>query len=142
MKEQIFTATLSAQYKFFSFSSNEFESMKVEEDEFIYEGKMYDIVKAVSRGAIVTVSCIYDRKETNIIAILGDFLSQGTHSERTPYPGNTITLLKFLQTVFIVPSMHIAFSPPINMNPSRYPIYIYKSPSLYLLDSPPESRFV
>ncbi|MBA2407346.1 MAG: hypothetical protein H0V65_05075 [Chitinophagales bacterium] len=139
MQQHIRSGMYSDQYEKFSFSAEQFERMKVEEHEFMYQGRLYDIVKTESCGAIITITCINDDNEKLLIVELSNYLLQIPRSESAPNDGNTTTLLKFLQTAFIVPAKHPLIFPLINSDPFYYTLYHYQSPSSYLLYSPPES---
>ncbi|MEI6456384.1 MAG: hypothetical protein WCO93_08850 [bacterium] len=41
---------------------------RIDKREFLYQGRMYDILKEVKQGAVTVFYCIHDEKEQNLIA--------------------------------------------------------------------------
>lgn len=140
MKQLIRSGMFSAQYETFTFAPAQLELLKVEPHEFVYGGKMYDIVKTSSDGELVTVICIQDEREKELISQFSKYLSHSASSHQSPGQGNsTASLLHFLQTVFITPCSQLTVINEIAAQGSFYQLTIYQWPASTLFNPPPES---
>ncbi|MGB3075099.1 MAG: hypothetical protein WBB36_07250 [Chitinophagales bacterium] len=127
-------------YAVLTFPADQFESMKVETHEFVYEGERYDIVNEVTSGDKIIVTCIQDEKEAALISSLRSYLGKDDSAPQNPAPGNnSINLFKFLQTDFITAfSQHFPTVSNSNIN-AAYSLFIYQWPITSLNNPPPES---
>ncbi|MEP7129382.1 MAG: hypothetical protein ABI729_10960 [Chitinophagales bacterium] len=140
MNALIRSGLLADQYTVLTFPASHLESMKVETAEFVYEGNRYDIVKEVTSGDKVIVTCLQDVKEAALISSIRSYLGKDDSAAQNPAAGNnSINLLKFLQTDFITSaSQRSPVASTSNIN-SVYTLFIYQWPITSLNNPPPES---
>lgn len=99
---------------------------RVDEHEIVYNGNLYDIVKEVPKGKVVTFYCIHDNKEESLIAGMNNMhhkkkaldllqylvtIALPVTSER-PHPQETKTLAYPLLSENFAGNPVIPFSPP------------------------------
>ncbi|MEO6165921.1 MAG: hypothetical protein ABIO46_11385 [Chitinophagales bacterium] len=138
MKKLIRNGKFTDHYETLSFTEQQFEKLKIDDHEFLYDGKMYDIVKIVAEGASLTITCILDEKEKELIGKLGNYLykNQSSHENAGNSSGS---LLKFLDTVFIgVPGSTVTAGQSAILS-SFYRLYFYQCPLSAVINPPPES---
>jgi hypothetical protein len=140
MKQLIRSGKFTDQYENFVFSSGELDELMVDAHEFLFEGKMYDIVSIQHDGAMVKVCCIRDDREKKLISEFGKYLSGNqTSNSSSPTGNNTASLLKFLQGAFLTSCPQNEFYrleiPLIFI----YQLCIYQSPSSSRLYPPPKA---
>lgn len=141
MKEMIRSGLLADHYVDLTFPAGQFAGMQIEDDEFVFDGEHYDIVKVVAAGPIVIVTCVQDTKESELVSSAGRYLDRDYSSiPKTAAGNNTITLLKLLQTVFIIPAADRI--PAEISNPLLFASHlpIYQVPGLLIFNPPPEFR--
>jgi hypothetical protein len=100
IKKQIIAGLPEHQLKIFKFSANEneFQSMGlkwIEENEFIFEGKMYDVVKFKNVDNEKWFYCFEDTRETALTAMHDKLLED---FQNKPLEKNSINLLIHLLT--------------------------------------------
>lgn len=63
------------QFLVFNFSANEVhknKSIKLEETELEYQGRMYDIISKEDKDGMISISCIADGSEDYLLALMGN----------------------------------------------------------------------
>jgi hypothetical protein len=72
----IATGNLNSDHIFvFNFSENELQnnkSIKLEESELKYQGRMYDIISREDKNGMVSISCIADGSEDYLLSLMGN----------------------------------------------------------------------
>ena len=138
MKKLIRSGKFTDHYETMQFSAQRFEKLKVDAHEFVFEGKMYDIVKIVDEGILITVTCILDEKEKELISKLGNYLYKNQSSQENS-GSSSVSLLKFLQSVFIAAPAGMVPANQSVLLPSFYLLCIYQCPLSAVINPPPES---
>lgn len=139
MKEMIRTGELADYYAELTFPAHQFEQMKMDEHEFVYEGERFDIVSVRTAGDDVVVTCVQDAKESSLLRNAISCLDADYSSAPKPTAANnTVNLLKLLQTFFVMPAAEHA---PVTVTGSLLfasQIPIYQIPCTVLYCPPPE----
>ena len=79
----------------FSFEKNEFTRIEwKDDDEFRFEGNLYDIIRTETNGDSVYVYCIYDEDDTSLYAVL-DKLIEKDKDDPEEKDGSGISLSQF-----------------------------------------------
>lgn len=81
-------------------SPEEYQSVKVEEDEIKVDGNMYDIAWVEEENQTVRVFCLHDKGEDNLLAFMNKILTVPLKDGKVPHQ-----ILKFISLSFIVPSV-------------------------------------
>lgn len=139
MKEMIRSGLLSDHYLNLTFPASQFASLQMEDDEFVWNNDRYDIVKIVTAGSHVVITCIQDTKESalmnNAISYLG---KDYTSSPKAAAGNNIISLLKLLQTVFVIPASDRAPAERSDRQLLTAHLPIYQIPGIVIFSPPPE----
>ncbi len=80
-------------------SEAEFIRARVEQHEIKVNGKMYDIARVMFENGNVTVWCLHDEAEDNLLAFL-DAVSSRAHQDSSPLPQS---IQQFLSLTFLIP---------------------------------------
>lgn len=83
----------------------EYIKSKVEEHELKVNGRMYDIARIQVHNGTVTVWCLHDEAEDNLLAFL-DAVSTRAHGDSAPVPPS---IQQFLSLTFLVPVFQFSF---------------------------------
>ena len=143
MKQLIRSGKFTDQYENFVFSSGELDEMMVDAHEFLFEGKMYDIVSIQHDGAMVKVCCIRDDREKKLISEFGKYLSGNqTSNSSSPTGNNTASLLKFLQGAFFFFFPQNEFYRHVVSMIFIYKLCIYQPPASSRLYPPPKTLVI
>jgi hypothetical protein len=81
----------------FTFTTNEFKKVKVEEDEIKVGGKMYDVARVKNSGKIVIVFALADEAEDGLLSFLNE-ITKRSGSDKKPLP---LQLRQLLSIVFL-----------------------------------------
>ena len=139
MKEMIRSGLFSDHYVHLTFPASQFASLQMEDDEFVWNNDRYDIVKMVAAGSNVVITCIQDTKESalmnNAVSYLGN---ENSSKPKTAAGNNTITLLKLLQAVFVVPASDKAPAERSSVQVLTAHLPIYQIPGILIFTPPPE----
>ena len=143
MKQLIRSGKFTEQYENFVFSAGQLDELMVDAHEFLFEGKMYDIVSIQHDGAMMKVCCIRDDREKKLISEFGKYLS-GNHASNTSSPtgNNTASLLKFLQGAFLTSCPQNEFYRQEVSLIFIYKLCIYQSPASSRLYPPPKTLVI
>lgn len=102
MQQRILRDPDPSKFEEFSFSFNPDQKSEqpqwLEDNEFRYQGQLYDVVSKKMENGRLIVRCISDKKETELIAHYKNLAQDDFGS---PAGKGTITLLKLIQTFFI-----------------------------------------
>jgi len=114
----------------------EFEDAQVEEDEIEVEDKMYDVARIEKSGNEITVYCLHDQAEDNLLSFLDEILKKASHDKK-PLPLNFLDLLE-------ASDLPVPFK-FIHVDKSALPFFIsdfisYKDP-ISSLTTPPPKQF-
>lgn len=113
----------------------EFSKSRVEEHEIKVNGRMYDIARVQFDNGNVTVWCLHDEAEDNLLAFL-DAVSNRAHRDSNPVPAS---IQKFLSLTFLVPVFRFSFlSTVISKSETAYQLRFY---STWLTVHSPPPRF-
>ena len=133
-REIIQSGKVSSNYKSFQISLEDYFAA-VNGDEIIFEDLIYDIVSSEWHGSTITILCLPDEKESNLLKELWNFLSHNIPTEESGSDGNDV-LLKFLDTFFIA-----VIQPEYSHSPCIYSqgqcLYSYYLPPVVAHFSPP-----
>jgi hypothetical protein len=100
------------------FTPDEIKNLSWENDnEFEYEGKMYDVVKKEMNKAFITILCMADEKETILI---DNYLKAQQHSSQH---SSSTTLLKLLSQQYVM-SFSSEILPPVLIAKKNFPSYL------------------
>jgi hypothetical protein len=91
---------------------------RLDKREFLYQGKMYDILKEVKKGAVSIFYCIHDEKEQKLLAgfkkvchsKLSHFLSEHVVKTALPVPGKIFSPLSGNRVRFPLLKNNICFA--------------------------------
>lgn len=86
-------------------TETEFKRSRVEEHEIKVDDRMYDIARVQYDGEKVTVWCLHDEAEDNLMSFL-DAVSNRAHQDSTPLP---LSIQQFLSLTFLVPEFQLHF---------------------------------
>lgn len=105
IKEQIKENNFNQIVEILGFSKKDLLNGKIkldfiEEHEFKYNGKMYDIITKWESGDSIYYKCINDTKEENLEAVFVSYIVNNDHRQDLPLPIKQ--LLSLLQTEFFV----------------------------------------
>lgn len=84
-------------------AESEFFRSKVEEHELKVNGRMYDIARVQFHNGTVTVWCLHDEAEDNLMSFL-DAVSNRAHQDSNPVP---LSIQQFLSLTFLVPEFQL-----------------------------------
>ena len=85
VKEQLYRLADAESIVAFTFSKKDFD---VSEDEFVQNGRFYDVIKYEVTGDKITVYCFDDGAETTLTAQFHDILNQNI-TQKTDFQGKT-----------------------------------------------------
>jgi hypothetical protein len=85
-------ATPFEKLQVFSFSKTDFEKKKIGEDEMKVNGKMYDIARVEENSESITVYCVQDGAEDNLLSFLDQILKNASRDKK-PLPSVAFTFL-------------------------------------------------
>ena len=92
-----------------SFTPEEANNLYWEHDnEFEFEGKMYDVVKTHLEEGFVTYVCWPDHKESHLNKLLDQLASSANQQDQNQNDGNQ-QLLTFLRSLYYSTIQHVAF---------------------------------
>ncbi|HET6995231.1 MAG TPA: hypothetical protein VFI06_09640 [Chitinophagaceae bacterium] len=106
-----------------------------ENEEFRYNGSMYDVIHAEVAGNILHVRCVDDAKETDILKQI-EYLQEKTHRNKKSWP---LQFQKLLSVLLFCPDTEGSVTKPASLHHQDH--YREKAP-LVILDilSPPPRR--
>jgi hypothetical protein len=133
-REIIESGKVSSNFKSFHIPLEEYLGA-VNDDEIIFEDLIYDIVSSEWHGSTVTILCLPDEKESDLLKELWNFLSRNMPTEESGSDGNDV-LLKFIDTFFIA-----VIQPEYSLSTCIYAqdqcLYSYYLPPVVAHFSPP-----
>ncbi|MDP4116940.1 MAG: hypothetical protein Q8903_12440 [Bacteroidota bacterium] len=132
IKERIFRGISPEDAIHFSFSQNEFSKLKfTEEDEFEYDGKMFDIVKSEFKNGKHSIYCLNDEKEEQLVKAFQR--DNDNHKAKTPSQ-NSLRIISSIISTGLVKSAfsihkHNYVANILNFKKDTYTSYYTKIPS-------------
>lgn len=103
------------------------------DDEIEVREKMYDIARVETKGNMLTVYCLHDSAEDNLLSFLDQVLKNANHDSQQP----SSSLFQFNFLSFILPSK-ITVDQPSLCNLSHYTSYLVSDNSFVTsLNTPP-----
>ncbi len=105
----------------------------LEEMEFEWEGKMFDIARVEYASGIVKIYCVHDTAEDNLLAFLDNVTRSASQDERSVPP----QVLQFITLLFTKPETILNFAIPRPVEAQTTYINLYSSPVTALASPPP-----
>jgi hypothetical protein len=123
MKQQIHSALYSEVYADLVFGQQQMQNITwLEENEFKWNGEMYDVISKEFSGDSVLIRCMPDNKETLLV---NQYLKSGKGDDTGHQPSNC--LIRLISSYFLITSLEVPSS-------IQHRIYkIYKPYSFYIL---------
>ncbi len=81
----------------FSFSRNDFNKAKVDDDEIKINGKMFDIARRKVQGDTIIIYALHDKAEDNLLAFLDEIVKPASHDRSSP----PTQIVKFITLTFL-----------------------------------------
>jgi hypothetical protein len=99
-------------------SQQQYQKAKNDEGEIEWQGFMYDVGRAETRGSEVTVFALRDEAETNLLAFIDRIVEMTNRDEQSP----PSALIQYLSLHFTVPDVSIP-TPLCQVPKSEYKIF-------------------
>jgi hypothetical protein len=137
VKKSLFNGTTHRNTELLVFSIVEWEKLSLKEDEFFYQGEMYDVIEVHRKGKSVVVKCISDKKETRLI---NHYIEIAQHDAGPSGTKKASLVLKLISDPFIRP-VRLILSPAIQKKISCHLFFQQLIPSFCseVLTPPPQS---
>ena len=140
VKQQLFSLTDKENIVIFVFSKTTFD---VSQDEFVQNGRFYDVIKYEITDDKITVYCFDDNTETRIAAQFHDILNQNIH-QKTDFGGKTRFIFSHLVKEYIFETPFSLESPP-SVFEGQIGVFFFKNDChlnpFHLIEAPPPKRF-
>ncbi|MFZ6011154.1 MAG: hypothetical protein ACOYXT_12480 [Bacteroidota bacterium] len=83
----------------------QFEEASVDENEILFNGKMYDIARVEKAEKEVKIYCLHDEKEDSLLTLLDEVVSKPM-KHKDSLPGQ---IFQFISLIYVVPPEEIVF---------------------------------
>ncbi len=109
----------------FTLSQADFERFLIEEEEIVYEGKLYDIHSATPEGDSINIIALHDSREQDLLETLHCLLIHDASPARQPLPAQA-WWARWTDTVFLAPpGMPLLAEAPVE---TRVEVFDYQAP--------------